>query len=125
MHIDAKVKLALHLLLSIGFCVVLSNGQLMAAPLGPSISASRQFIVYGETIALRGALADLAEDTKTNLLNLLGQRDEWKVPIILHLEFPQANMPEIPPASLRFSQTGSALKIQLDLTIGTDFDVLA
>jgi hypothetical protein len=34
----------------------------------------------------------------------------------------QANLPEIPPAELRFSQTGFGLKLQLDLTIAQDLD---
>ena len=74
---------------------------------------------------MRGAVADAAEKTKANLLNVLQTRDEWKTPIVINLQFPQANVPELPAAALRFSQTGSGLKIQIDLTIADDFDVLA
>jgi hypothetical protein len=35
----------------------------------------------------------------------------------------QANVPEIPPADLRFSQTGFGIKLQLDLTISKNVDV--
>jgi hypothetical protein len=35
---------------------------------------------------------------------------------------PQANLPKIPAAGLRFSQTGFGLKLQLDLTIDRDAD---
>jgi hypothetical protein len=38
------------------------------------------------------------------------------------LQSAQANLPEIPPAALRFSQTGFGLKLQLDLTIGESID---
>jgi hypothetical protein len=85
-----------------------------------STSVSRQFIVYGPDARLRGAICDLAERAKAKALQLLQERDSWKVPILVHAQMPQANLPELPPAQLRFSQTGSGLKLQLDLTIGAD-----
>ncbi|HJT80586.1 MAG TPA: hypothetical protein VJ719_05260 [Chthoniobacterales bacterium] len=94
------------------------------APAERSVSASHQFVVYGVTIQLRGAVADVAEKTKANVLNLLQLRDNWKIPIVLNLQFPQANVPDLPATALRFSQTGSGLKIQLDLTIAADFHPL-
>ena len=81
------------------------------------MSASRQFIIYGTNVPLRGVVSDLAEQTKANLLRLLQQRDNWKTPIVINLQFPQANLPEIPAAELYFSQTGFGLKLQLDLTV--------
>ena len=59
----------------------------------------------------------MAERTKTNLLALLRQRDNWIVPVVVNLQPQQANRPEIPLADLRFSQTGFGLKLQLDLMI--------
>ena len=85
-----------------------------------SVSTSRQFLVYGPDLRLRGAICELAEATKKNLLTLLGQRDAWTTPIIINAQFPQANLPELPRAALTFSQTGFGLKIQLDLTIAAD-----
>ena len=41
-------------------------------------------------------------------------------PIVIHAQYPQANLPEIPRAVLNLSQTGFGLKIQLDLTITSD-----
>jgi hypothetical protein len=60
---------------------------------------------------------------ETNLLGLLRQRDDWKTPVIVNLQPQQANVPEIPPADLRFSQTGFGIKLQLDLTISKNVDV--
>jgi hypothetical protein len=97
----------------------------LADPLPHSTSVSRQFIVYGSDARLRGAVCDLAERTKTKALQLLQERDAWKLPILVQAQFPQANLPELPPAHLRFSQTGSGLKLQLDLTIGADASALA
>src|SRR5437764_14682067 len=96
--------------------------SLRAAPLARSVSPSRQFISYAPGAALRGAVSELAEQTKANLLTLLRQPDRWKTPIVVNLQSAQANLPEIPPAALRFSQTGFGLKLQLDLTIGESID---
>ena len=56
------------------------------------------------------------------VLALLQKPDGWKTPIVVNLQLAQANLPEIPPAALHFSQTGFGLKLQLDLTIASTFD---
>jgi hypothetical protein len=90
---------------------------LYAAPTERSVSPSRQFVIYGADAALRGAVSDLAERTKADLLVLLRQRDNWTVPIVVNLQPQQANLPEVPPADVRFGQTGFGLKLQLNLTL--------
>jgi hypothetical protein len=87
-----------------------------------SVSPSREFVIYGADAALRGTISELAEQTKSNLLALLRQRDEWKTAIIINLQPQQANLPEIPPANLRISQTGFGVKLQLDLTVSQNLD---
>jgi hypothetical protein len=87
-----------------------------------SVSPSHQFIIYGGDATLRGAVSELAEQTKANLLSRLRQRDRWKTAIVIKLQPQQANLPEIPPAELRLSQTGSGMKLQLDLTIARNLD---
>jgi hypothetical protein len=96
---------------------------LCAGPPERSVSPSQQFVVYGADAALRGAVSNLAERTKTNFLTLLRQRDDWAVPVIINLEPQQANLPEVPPANLRFGQTGFGLKLQVDLTISRNLNV--
>jgi len=88
-----------------------------------STSPSRQFVIYGEDAKVRGAISGLAEQTKTNFLRLLRQRDDWKTPVVINLQPQQANVPDIPTADLRFSQTGFGIKLQLDLTISKIIDV--
>src|SRR5439155_15469623 len=88
-----------------------------------STSPSRQFVIYGAAAKVRGAISGMAEQTKANLLGLLRQRDDWKTPVVVNLQPQQANIPEIPPADLRFSQTGFGIKLQLDLTISKNLDV--
>ena len=95
---------------------------LRAAPLERSVSPSQQFIIYGANAAWRGAVSELAERTKANFLALLRRPDRWKTPVIINLQLSQANPPKIPPAALRFSQTGFGLKLQLDLTVARDVD---
>ena len=93
-----------------------------APPQQRSISPSRQFIIYGADAELRGAISDLAERTKTNFLAVLRQHDGWKTPLVVNLQPQQANLPELAPADLHFSQTGFGLKLQLDLIISKNLD---
>ena len=85
-----------------------------------SLSTSRQFLVYGVDVRLRGVICDLAEKTKRDVLQLLRQPDEWTTPIVIDAQYPQANLPERPGAALSFAQTGFGLKLQLALTIAPD-----
>lgn len=105
--------------------IILLSDAALAAPLERSISPSRQFIIYGANVPLRGAMGDLAERTKASLLAILQKRDDWKTPILLNLQFAQANVPEIPPSQLHMSQTGVGLKLQLDLTLPATVDAPA
>src|ERR1700757_1177819 len=101
-----------------------TNSQLMyGAQPEHSTSPSRQFVIYGADAKIRGAISGLAEQTKTNLLALLRQRDGWETPVVVNLQSQQANVPEVPPSDLRFSQTGFGIKLQLDLTISKSVDV--
>ena len=95
---------------------------LYAASPEHSVSPSRQFIIYGANTRLRAAISELAETTKANLLALIRQPDRWTTPVIVNLQLPQTTRPELPPAALRFSQTGFGLKLQLDLTVAPDLD---
>ena len=82
-----------------------------------STSVSGQFIVFGADVPVRGAICDLAERTKSQLLHLLDQHDKSKTPILINLECPQANYPDAPPAQLELSQLGFGLKLQLNLLV--------
>ncbi len=94
-------------------------------PLERSVSTSRQFIVYSSDARVRAALCDVAERGKSTVLALLQQPDQWKIPIVVNAQPPQANLPELPAAALNLGQTGFGLKLQLDLTIGADLDAPA
>ncbi len=111
-----------HAIFTLIMSILLAQRAMLAAPPERSVSPSRQFIVYGADAKLRGAVSDLAEATKTNILSLLQKPDGWKAPIVVNLQLAQANLPEMPPAALHFSQTGFGLKLQLDLTITSTLD---
>jgi hypothetical protein len=91
--------------------------ELVATPVEQSVSTSGQFIVYGTDLPTRGAICDLAERTKRELLACLRQRDAWSTAIIINALYPQANLPELPRFNLDLGQTGFGLKLQLDLLI--------
>lgn len=96
----------------------------VSQPLERSVSTSRQFLVYGGDVRLRGVICDLAERTKQDLLQFLDMRDRWITPVVINAQYPEANLPEKPRAALHFAQTGFGLKLQLDLTIGLDVSLL-
>ena len=84
-----------------------------------SFSRTRQFVVYTHEGALRGAIGSLGDDTKGSVLGILGMRDNWKIPIVIDLRPPDPGLPDArPPVRLDFAQTGSGLKIELDLLTG-------
>jgi hypothetical protein len=108
---------------AIVLCAIANWQPIYCAQPEHSTSPSRQFVIYGADAKVRGAISGLAEQTKANFLGLLRQRDDWKTPVVVNLQPRQANLPEIPPADLRFSQTGFGIKLQLDLTISENVDV--
>jgi hypothetical protein len=106
--------------LAIVFC--LTRAIAFSELIPRSVSSSRQFIVYGDDLALRGAICDLAERTKSNLLHFLQTGDNWKIPLVVRLEYPEANFPDAPPARFEVSQLGYGLKLQLNLLVTREID---
>src|SRR5256714_609929 len=104
---------------------ILVFDSVAATPIERSVSPSGQFILYGGDAAWRGAISALAEQTKANLLALLQRRDQWVAAAVINLQSRAPNVPEIPSAALRFSQTGSGLKLQLDLAISREINSAA
>ena len=107
----------LKILCAVGAIVFPLAGAAYPAGKPRSTSSSRQFIVYGADLRVRGAMCDLAERTKANLLRLLDLRDHWKILLIINLNYPQANFPDAPVPQLDFSQSGYGLKLQLNLLV--------
>jgi hypothetical protein len=103
--------------IALGAVLCLTTAPDFAAGKPHSTSTSRQFVVYGADVRVRGAMCDLAERTKSDLLRLIGQRDDWKTTLVINLDYPRANFPDAPLAQLDVSQLGYGLKLQLNLLL--------
>ena len=90
-----------------------------------SISPSGQFIIYGGDAGSRGTISASAERTKANLLAVLKRHDDWKIAVIINLQPRVANVPELAAMKLHFSETENGLKLQLDLAISREMNLIA
>jgi hypothetical protein len=106
------------------FCAVcisiwsIFGGHILAAmSVDRSVSPSGEFVIYGSDRPMRAAVSERAEQIKSNLLALLRRRDDWQSPIVINLEAPQTNLPELPPTALRVTRNEAGLKLQLDLIV--------
>ena len=106
--------------LPLGTALCLTIAASSAAGKPRSTSTSRQFLVYGAEIKIRGAMCDLAERTKAGLLRLLGLSDDWKTPLVINLDYRAANVPDAPAAQFELSQLGYGLKLQLSFLVDRD-----
>ncbi len=93
-----------------------------APPLPPelrrSTSLSRQFTIYAHDSVRRAAFSRFAEETRAALQRVLGLREDWRLPIVVHLVRPAPGAPgETPASRLLLAQTGAGLKVQLDLRL--------
>ncbi|HEX5176559.1 MAG TPA: hypothetical protein VFV83_06000 [Chthoniobacteraceae bacterium] len=102
---------------SVAFFLCLTPGIAGSASKAHSTSTSRQFLVYGAEVQVRGAMCDLAERTKSHFLRLLDLRDGWRTTLVVNLDYPRANIPETALVRLDVSQLGYGLKLQLNLLL--------
>jgi hypothetical protein len=86
---------------------------------GTVISRSEQFRISGGNAAARGTAANLAEETKDELLRLSEEKDEWKVPIRISLRgkkgdpVPKRETVLLAPA---FDENGYRLELMVNLS---------
>ena len=88
---------------------------------GTVLSHSGQFRISGGDAAMRGTAANLAEETKDELLRLTEEKDEWKVPVRIVLMGKQGDeVPKRETVLLRptFDETGFQLKLLVNLSRG-------
>lgn len=83
-----------------------------------TISTSRQFAIYGHDATQRSVSASIAEEMKSQLLEALSLRDEWRAMIVVLLRPPSVLTPGLPARILSVGQTGTGLKVQLELATG-------
>jgi hypothetical protein len=103
-------------------CVVAGAGD-VAFALGipkSSVSASRQFIVYCDDTRARIAVTSFAEETKSDILGLLGQRDKWKLPIVIQIRpVSTANVDDV-PSRVGLYEVEGGTKVEIDVRLGDD-----
>lgn len=123
--VPALVNISLKQTLFASFAAVFMNGSNLDAVEAPqrSVSPSGQFVAYGADAVTRGAVCDLAERTKKNLLSVLRRHDDWKIPAVINLQPRAANMPELRTSQLEFGISEEGVKLQLDLAIGSEINV--
>ena len=85
-----------------------------------SESGTKQFVVFSTDVRLRQRVASYADEVKADVLQLLGQGDRWKAPIVLTLERASTLDADAPPATLRLMATPVGTKIEIDVKIGDD-----
>jgi len=89
-------------------------------PRSRSTSATRQFTVYCEDTLLRSRVTSFADEVKHDVLELIGARDQWKVPIVITLEMAARPNEVTNPVGMVFAETPDGPTIQLGVTIGAD-----
>jgi len=85
-----------------------------------SESGTKQFIVFSPDVRLRQRVASYADEVKADLLQLLGESDRWRMPIVVMIERASAVEGTPPPASVRLVATPAGSKIDIDVKIGSD-----
>ncbi len=84
-----------------------------------TVSASKQFFIFCTDPAARSQVASYTEEIKSSLLQVLGEPDRWKYPILITLKQVPATQGQ-PPAVLSLYQYDAGLKIQIDVPLGSD-----
>ncbi len=81
-----------------------------------SVSGSGQFVVYCDDRDARGRIVSFVEDVKGQLLRVLHDRDEWKIPIVISIE------PEGEPSSVSSTlvNTVAGPKVDVVVRLGDD-----
>jgi hypothetical protein len=85
-------------------------------------SKSRQFRVSGGDALSRGTMAVLAEEAKNELLQLTGEKDEWKITVGIALRGKPGD--PLPPrtVSMRLIEVGSARELRVDAHLSRGID---
>jgi hypothetical protein len=89
-------------------------------PRARSDSASKQFSIYCEDVALRHRVVSFAEDVKADVLRALGEGDRWKAPIVIDIERATTARADEPPARVRLVESQPGFKVAIDVRIGDD-----
>ena len=95
--------------------VVEPPAQSVPAGADSVISRTNQFRVTDGNSLMRGTVAMMAEEAKTELLRLTDERDDWKVPVTVHLHGKQGD--PLPPrtVSMNLLEVEGVSQLRLDV----------
>jgi hypothetical protein len=99
-------------------CAPLTAAELKPpAPVGRTVSESRQFLVFSKESAPRMQVSRDLEDIKRSVMQSLKTRDGWKMPILVNLEADRPARQRRPePTSIEFLENeGGSLRIQINV----------
>ena len=85
-----------------------------------SDSASKQFSIYCEDVPLRMRVVSFVEEVKRDVLQMLGEPDRWKAPIVITIERASPAGGLQPAATVRLVESLPGFKVQIDVRIGRD-----
>jgi hypothetical protein len=107
------------LLAAVGFCLAARPAQALDLS-QKSVSSSKQFIVYCDDATLRRRVANFAEEVKGGVLQVLGELDRWRYPILVTVQRAGTDRAGQEAAKLMMIQTEIGFKVQIDVRIGAD-----
>lgn len=95
-----------------------------AVPLAPgqerSVSSSKQFLIDGGDLNLRGALSFFLDEVRSSFVALLQDREQWKIPVVVRIVPNEAGLASAMASEVsQFASGGYHLKISLRM--GPDF----
>ncbi len=117
-------RFPLHPLALLGVLLALPTARAFEFP-AHSVSTSKQFIVFAEDLTLRSRVASFAEENKAELLSLLDTTDDWQTPVVVNFQKPDPSRPGRRPAQVTLYDTGTGMKLQIDVTLGANPDDIA
>ncbi len=85
-----------------------------------SVSNSGQFVVYCDDRDARSRIVSFAEEVKSELLRVLHERDDWKLPIVMTIEAEDDAQAQAQPISITLVNTIAGPKVDVVVRLGDD-----
>lgn len=82
-----------------------------------SVSQSGQFVIFSPDVRLRLAVSSFAETAKRDVMEILRQRDHWKMPIVIDLRRPASTDSARPVSRVQLVQTDAGWKVDVDVVL--------